>query len=324
MPKRVGKYELGRTLGRGHFSKVKIGVHLDTGKSYAVKVIDRRMCFCGEEQLRRDVDAMKSLDHPNVVQLIEFFETEGNIYLILEMVAGCELFDLLREVVCSVPSGHFSEGVARPFFKMLLEAVKYCHGMRVFHKDLKPETLLLVESKVQSKQNTCIQLGEKYYFLKVSDFGMSNIRGLEMQAPDRSKQLDRVWAYVAPDVYMEQTKRDIPPPLNQRPRSNAMYAEPEARVLLRGVLTSQRSIQSGFAADMWSCGVMLFVMLSGFLPFDGNTEEELQLKSKLGELSMPKGISSSAMDLIGRLLLTEPTLRLNVSQALAHPWLVNE
>merc|ERR1719287_222540 len=99
MPKKIGKYELGKTLGSGTFSKVKLGIDTECtdeqNNKWAIKIIDKAQLAKEhmEEQLKREIAVMKLLKHPNVVQLREVLQTHKHIYLILEIIAGGELFD---------------------------------------------------------------------------------------------------------------------------------------------------------------------------------------------------------------------------------------
>jgi serine/threonine protein kinase len=80
---------------------------------------------------------MKMLNHDNVVRLYEVIDTPSELYLVLEYVPGGELFDYL------VAHGRMKEKDARRYFRQICSAVNYCHQMRVIHRDLKAENILL-------------------------------------------------------------------------------------------------------------------------------------------------------------------------------------
>jgi serine/threonine protein kinase len=153
MPKRIGKYQLGDTLGRGTFSKVKYAVDTETKLPYAIKIVDRKMIRKErmEEQLKREIAIMKILKHKHVVGLREVLQSSKHIYIVLELITGGELFDRI------VSLKKFDEPTARKFFQQLINGVEYCHAHGIAHRDLKPENLLLdVDDN-----------------LKISDFGLS-------------------------------------------------------------------------------------------------------------------------------------------------------
>ncbi|XP_052479840.1 CBL-interacting serine/threonine-protein kinase 9 isoform X3 [Gossypium raimondii] len=155
---RVGKYELGKTLGEGSFAKVKFAKNVETGECVAIKILDRdqvlrhRMVeqFC-MGQIKREISTMKLIKHPNVIKIFEVMASKTRIYIVIEFVDGGELFDKIAK------NGRLKEDEARSYFHQLINAVDYCHSRGVYHRDLKPENLLL----------------DSYGVLKISDFGLS-------------------------------------------------------------------------------------------------------------------------------------------------------
>jgi serine/threonine protein kinase len=101
---RVGKYELGRTLGEGTFAKVKFAKNLETGESVAIKVLDKEKILKHKvvEQIKLEISTMKLVKHPNIVQLLEVLASKTEIYIVLEFVTGGELFDKIDIYRCVV------------------------------------------------------------------------------------------------------------------------------------------------------------------------------------------------------------------------------
>ncbi|CCW63023.1 unnamed protein product [Phytomonas sp. EM1] len=77
---------------------------------------------------------------------------------------------------------------------------------------------------------------------------------------------------------------------------------------------------NGLSADIWSCGVILYVMLSGRLPFESKNMKLLMAKIEYGEYQMPKYLSRSCMDLIRRILVVDPLKRISMEGIIKHPW----
>uniref|UniRef100_A0A7I4FJ99 Protein kinase domain-containing protein n=1 Tax=Physcomitrium patens TaxID=3218 RepID=A0A7I4FJ99_PHYPA len=96
---RVGKYELGRTLGEGTFAKVKFAKNLETGQSVAIKVLDKDKILKHKmvQQIKREISTMKLVKHPYIVQLLEVMASKTKIYIVLEYVTGGGLFDKIPE-----------------------------------------------------------------------------------------------------------------------------------------------------------------------------------------------------------------------------------
>ncbi|KAM3349386.1 hypothetical protein ACQJBY_022424 [Aegilops geniculata] len=151
--RRVGKYEVGRTIGEGTFAKVKFAQNTETGESVAMKVLDRSSILKHKmvDQIKREISIMKLVRHPNVVRLHEVLASRKKIFIILEFITGGELFDKI------IRHGRLSEADACKYFQQLIDGVDFCHSKGVYHRDLKPENLLL-----DSQGN-----------LKISDFGLS-------------------------------------------------------------------------------------------------------------------------------------------------------
>ncbi|KAH0627206.1 hypothetical protein JD844_002683, partial [Phrynosoma platyrhinos] len=148
-------YEIGRTIGDGNFAVVMECHHRNTNQNYAMKIIDKSKLKGKEDMLENEILIIKSLSHPNIVSLIEVFETDAEIYLILEYVSGGDLFDAIIESV------KFTEHDAALMITDLCEALVYIHSKNIVHRDLKPENLLVQRNP------------DKTTTLKLADFGLA-------------------------------------------------------------------------------------------------------------------------------------------------------
>lgn len=153
-PKNVGHYLLSKTIGKGTFGKVKLGIHNLTGEKVAVKILekDKIQDVNDVERVAREIHILKMIRHPNIIQLYEIIETPKQLYLIMEYASGGELFDYI------VKNQRVKEPLAVKFFHQIIAGVEYLHKLNIVHRDLKPENLLL-----DYNQN-----------IKIVDFGLSN------------------------------------------------------------------------------------------------------------------------------------------------------
>ncbi|MCJ1373831.1 hypothetical protein MMC20_005061 [Loxospora ochrophaea] len=152
------RYKTGKTLGAGSYSVVKECVHIDTGRYYAAKVINKRMMAGREHMVRNEIAVLKrvSVGHQNILTLVDYFETMNNLYLVTDLALGGELFDR----ICR--KGSYYESDAADLIRAILSAVAYLHDHGIVHRDLKPENLLF-------------RTPEDNADLLIADFGLSRI-----------------------------------------------------------------------------------------------------------------------------------------------------
>uniref|UniRef100_A0A0D3F1H5 non-specific serine/threonine protein kinase n=1 Tax=Oryza barthii TaxID=65489 RepID=A0A0D3F1H5_9ORYZ len=256
----IGRYRVGRTIGAGTFAKVRLAVDADTGATVAVKVIDKRMVIRNNlmYQVKREITAMKLLNHPNIVKIYEVIATKTKICLVMEYVSGGQLSDKLSYLK------RLDEKEAKKYFYQLIDAVDYCHRRGVYHRDLKPENLL-----VDNQGN-----------LKVSDFGLSVLKkpGQFLSTSCGSP------CYVAPEVI-------------------------------------QHKSYDGAAADVWSCGVILFELLAGYLPFQDCSLTNLYRRISRAQFVFPQWLSVPQKKIIIRILDPSPITRAKISDIFDDKWL---
>jgi len=205
-------YGAGRVLGSGMQGEVRAGIHYPTENTeIALKFVDKTVL--DQKSLRmldREVTIMKSLNHPNITNLHDYysnvtFNGKNCCLLVLELASAGELFEFLMH------SGYFEENLSRTYMRQLLSALTACHQNGIYHRDIKPENILL---------------GSRYQ-LKLADFGLANIADqntlLETECGTKS--------YMAPEIIAHK-------PYN------------------------------GAEVDIWSAGVVLFIMMCGSPPFE--------------------------------------------------------
>lgn len=258
-------YNVGDELGRGAFSVVRRGIKKTSGEKVALKFIEKKFVKKKHiEQLRREIDIMQKVSHPNVLALKGIHENDTHLTLVMELVDGGELFYKI------VDRGSFTEKDARNVVRQVCKGVAYLHSMGIAHRDLKPENLL------------CDGDGDNMT-IKIADFGLSKIFG---------------------DGEMLETSCGTPD-----------YVAPE-------VLTGSAYDN---AVDMWSVGVITYILLCGFPPFYAPSQNVLFEKILSADYDFPDPewthVSDAAKNFIRHLIIKDPENRYTAEKALEDPWL---
>lgn len=151
--KRFGNYVLGETLGAGSFGKVKLATSVVSNEKVAIKVVDKgSMSDIDDiERIYRETFILTSLNHRHIIKLIEVIDTPTNIMLVMEYAAGGDLLKYLQT------HKRLDEREAFRLFNQIMSGVEYCHRMKILHRDLKLDNILMEKGDV-----------------KIADFGLSN------------------------------------------------------------------------------------------------------------------------------------------------------
>lgn len=255
-------YDFDRKLGEGSYGSVFKVRRKDTGDEFAVKKIGKMQ---NASRIASEIAIMKAVDHPNIIKLRETYQNHDDVYLVMELAIGGELFDRI------VDSGRFPEKTAAHCMKQVVGAIGHCHGLNISARGVKPEDIVCM-TKDPTDQ----------VLLKLIDTGL--------------------WKRFQPGVPMT-TKAGTP-----------YYVAPQ---ILAGKYDE--------SCDLWSCGVLLYLLLCGYPPFYAETDAGILAKVRLGNFSFNsadwKDISDNAKQLIRMLLKMNPRDRYTCNQTLDSAWL---
>ncbi|ENN75369.1 hypothetical protein YQE_08144, partial [Dendroctonus ponderosae] len=257
------EYTLEEEIGRGKFGTVYRCTEKASGLSLAAKYVS---CPKKEDRrnVEREIDIMRMLQHPRLIQVYDAFENGKVMWVILELIEGGELFErvidddfILTEKACTV------------FMRQICEGIDFIHKQRILHLDMKPENILCLT-----------KTGNR---IKIIDFGLA--RKFD---PDKKLQvLFGTPEFVAPEVV----------------NFDAI----------------------GFGTDMWSIGVICYVLLSGLSPFMGHTDVETMANVTISKYDFDdeafQSISENAKDFIRKLLIKDLNQRMTAEECLQHEWL---
>lgn len=152
---RLGDYVLLDAIAKGTYGSVHHAEHQITKQRVAVKILQKNVSLTSH--VKREITALRTLDHANVLKLFEVYMSPTKFFLVCELVDGGDLF--MR--VAATEAG-LSDGDVRHIFKQVCDGIRFCHDSGVAHRDIKLENILLTKDPEVAK---------------IGDFGFSNIFG---------------------------------------------------------------------------------------------------------------------------------------------------
>eukprot|EP01025_Chloroclados_australasicus_P050636 TRINITY_DN5843_c0_g4_i1.p1 TRINITY_DN5843_c0_g4~~TRINITY_DN5843_c0_g4_i1.p1 ORF type:complete len:418 (-),score=37.78 TRINITY_DN5843_c0_g4_i1:829-1938(-) len=298
----MGKYEFLESpyLGEGGFGTVMKVKHKHTQEMLALKVLSKQKITRDittrnreekKKRIIREILHQKSLSgHPLIVELKEVFLTESYICIVMEFAQGGNMFSYVTQ--CIMHNAALTESEARGWFQQLIVGLDFCHKHKIINRDIKLENTLRVFDPAGRRPGWWGQkskLGdddEHYWYLKICDFGYS-------------KHLE----------------------LNSLPSSRVgslPYASPEVLYLEAG------QTYDGEKRDVWSCGVMLYCLLTGSYPFDPRKYPTPILFERIhdAEYRWPVDFTGSqeVRDLVARMLIPDPNARCSLEEIINSAW----
>ncbi|XP_065850238.1 probable serine/threonine protein kinase IREH1 isoform X2 [Euphorbia lathyris] len=284
----IDDFEIIKPISRGAFGRVFLAKKRTTGDLFAIKVLKKADMIRKNavESILAERDILISVRNPFVVRFFYSFTCRENLYLVMEYLNGGDLYSLLRNLGC------LEEDVARVYIAEVVLALEYLHSLRVVHRDLKPDNLLIAHDG----------------HIKLTDFGLSKV-GLINSTDDLSGPAVGGTSMLVDDEPQVSTSEDQ----QERRKKRSAVGTPDylAPEILLGT-------GHGATADWWSVGVILFELIVGIPPFNAEHPQIIFdniLNRKIPWPSVPEEMSPEAWDLIDRLLTEDPNQRLGAGGA---------
>ena len=280
-------------LGSGVSGPVRVCIHKESGQEFALKIL------LDKEKSRKEVGLhWRCSASDYIVRIVDVFA--NNIKLPNESIPKARLLVVMEkmrggELFEYITSNQcFTEREASILTYQIARAIKHCHSLNIAHRDIKPENLLLSE-KASDAENVHLKLG---------DFGFAKVDNGDLRTPQFTPY------YVAPQVLEAQRR--------QREQRQS------------GRLPPGSPYHYDKSCDMWSLGVIIYIMLCGYPPFYSEIphkplSQTMQNKIMSGNYEFPPSewstISLEAKNLIRALLHVDPAERMGVDDLLQHKWL---
>ena len=262
----IKKYVPVGVLGEGGFGKVYKVKERSTGRSFAMKIVNKSNIDnkTKNKNLLNELYILRKCDHPNILKMYEYYSNDTYWYYIMEYISGGELYEKIKQ------KKFYDEYSAAKIMKQLFSVVSYLNQMNIVHRDLKPENMMFTKNKKNNE-------------IKVIDFGTA------CHVNDNTKLNLMVGSlyYIAPEV-------------------------------LKG--------RYGKECDVWSCGIIMHILLLGFPPFEGKSNEEIFNKIINNDIDFDlktySKISIEAKNLLKKLLEKDPKKRITATEALKDKWII--
>ena len=178
------KYDIISKLGDGSYGTVFLAINFLTKSKVAIKkIVKVKENEIDDLNIKNEIDILKNLDHPNIVKIYEFHETQDSYYIVTEYCKKGELYGYIKN--------QYSERQLAVLFYQVFSGLCYLHGNNILHRDLKLENILIseVEKDIKTK--------ETFFTIKIIDFGTAKI----FQRNKTEKVVVGSSYYIAPEVF---------------------------------------------------------------------------------------------------------------------------
>lgn len=290
------KYNVTGHLGKGAFATVYRLNSKVNGQLFAAKELEKRRFMKNgiiDKKLGNELSIMKGINHPHVVQYIDYHDIKNHLYIIMELVPFGDLQQWLGL------NGRLPQDLAHPMAVQVLDALAYLHRNKITHRDIKPDNILIADNNPQS------------FTVKLSDFGLSKA------VSDNEtflKTFCGTLLYCAPEVF---------------PHYDA-HVNGQGRKRDRKGTSQPRGKYSCYSSsvDIWSFGGVLWYAMSGKPPFEGIADQtgramfDRIVSTPLSTVALERvGVPDDALDLLEDMLDIDPAARPSALACLSYPWL---
>ena len=278
-------YILTKLLGKGTFGEVFLTTKKNSNLSYATKRMERDLAehpqYC--KYFVNEVSILRNVYHKNIVKIIDLKKTKNHYYIIMELCNGGSLKDNLEKYM-KIHNKPFPEKIVQHVMRQIVSAINYLHGLKIVHRDLKLDNILVNYSSEEDKNNINLLNAE----VKIVDFG-----------------------FATHIINVSLLTSAVGSPFNMDPRILKKYS-------------SHAKCPQGYdeKADIWSLGTLCYHLLIGENAFIANTVQELSSKIEEGNFKIPITLAKETISFLMDMLQYDSNKRSSASEISSHPFLI--
>ena len=280
---------LEKCIGKGSFGEVYLTSKKGSTQKYATKKFERDQIEGTEamKYLKNEIIILQNLKHPNIVKYEDVKKTKKHFYIVMEYCNGGELSKALEKYQNKYGKP-FSQEIVQHLMRQIIDAFKYIHGLKIIHRDIKLDNILVNFETEEDKEN----LNMMKATAKIIDFGFAcriSKSGLQYST--------------------------LGSPINMDP------------IILKKLnSTGRKSRQLGYdqKADIWSLGTICYEMLIGKSAFDAEDMDELVSKIEDGTYTVPTNLSKEVISFLNAMLQYDSHARLNSLELSKHVFLTTD
>ena len=284
----IDELTLIKSIGKGAFGEVFLTSKKGTNQLFATKKVSRQKAASStlKKYFINEIKILKEMNHKNIIHFEALKQTVHNFYIITEYCNGGGLYECLNKYR-KLYKNAFSEEIVQHLMRQIVEGIKYIHGKKIMHRDIKLENILVKFDDENDKKN----LNMLKATIKIIDFGFATYLG--------SKNV---------------RYSTLGSPINMDP------------ILLKKMADKNgftKSMGYDEKADIWSLGTVCYEMLIGQGVFNAQNMNDLVKKVELGTYHIPTNLSKEVVSFLNGMLQYNSKNRLSAEQLSRHHFLTN-
>ena len=283
----LDEYTLTQFLGKGTFGEVYLTTKKDSNFLYATKRMSKEFVEDPKylKYFNNEITILRKLHHKNIVRLEDLKKTANHYYVIMEYCNGGTLTECLEKYK-NIHHSPFTEEIVQHIMRQIVSAINYIHDLRIIHRDLKLDNILVKFENETDKNQLNLLKSE----VKIIDFGFA--------------------AYKTQAGLLQTA---IGSPMNMDPL-----------ILKKFNMGGAGNKELGYdeKADIWSLGTLCYQMLIGHCAFDAYNMKELVSKVEEGTYKVPTNLSKEVVSFLNAMLQYNPEKRMKASELIKHAFLI--